>query len=214
MGHIVREVPWCVIDLDTTAGRIFLQERWLYCWLRAPGQPEWTLEEKRAFHTRADKAIWAAWSNRVAMNVDGTSHFAKCFKGKPIPINLDIRWVTSKGHWTVNVTKVAKGTFRQSNVEWNNHVINLDTEDFSTRTFEHGDKKETQIPVAHEFGHTIGNTAVLDRGDEYRDGNVNQNDHGSIMNEGHHLRERHFRTIIEELDKMIPDTTFSVRSIK
>ncbi|MCZ2146611.1 MAG: hypothetical protein LC126_02420 [Bryobacterales bacterium] len=213
MGHVVREVPWCVIDLDTTVGRIFLQERWLYVWEVNPGQPAWTLEEKRAFHTRADRAIWAAWSNRVTMNVDGTSAFAGRFKGKPVPINLDVRWVTSKPHWTVHVTKIARGAFRQSNVEWDNHVINLDTEDFSTRTFEHGAARETQTPVAHEFGHTVGNTAVLNRGDEYRDTSPNQNDHGSIMNHGHHLRERHFRTIIEELNKMIPNTTFSVRSV-
>jgi len=94
VGHVVREVPWCVIDLDTTEGRIFLQERWLYVWEADPGQSAWTLEEKRAFHTRADRAIWAAWSNRVSMNVDGTSTFARRFKGKAVPINLDIRWVT------------------------------------------------------------------------------------------------------------------------
>lgn len=213
MGHVVREVAWCVIDLDTTVGRIFLQERWLYVWEVDAGQPAWTLEEKRAFHTRVDRAIWAAWSNRVTMNVEGASSFARSFRGKPIPINLDIRWVTSNPHWTVHVTKVARGTFRQSNVEWNNHVINLDTEDFSTRTFQNGAARDTQVPVAHEFGHTIGNTAVLNRGDEYRDTSPNKNDHGSIMNQGHHLRERHFRTIIEELNKMIPNTAFSVRSV-
>ncbi|HET9902598.1 MAG TPA: hypothetical protein VFQ27_02715 [Xanthobacteraceae bacterium] len=215
MGHVVRETNWCVIDIDTTVGRVFLQERWQYNWLVAPGQSAWTLEQKRNFHNRADRAIWAAWSNRVKLRAAGASDFARRFAGKNIPINLDIRWVTGRPHWTVNVTKIAPGAFATSSVQWNARIITLDSNDTNTRSFDHGPDRPrtTQVPVAHEFGHAIGNTAVLARGDEYVDGNAHEDDDSSIMNVGHGLRVRHFRTILEEMNKMIANTTFTVQSV-
>jgi hypothetical protein len=215
MGHVVREAGFCVIDIDTVEGRIFLQERWQYAWLTSGAVTPWTLAEKRAFHHSADRAIWAAWSNRVLLNVAGTSPFAVRFNGRGIPINLDIRWVTANPHWNVNVTKIPAGTFRVSNVQWAARIINLDTEDFTTRTICGGTPRvcDTQTPVAHEFGHAAGNTAVLARGDEYPASSPNVNDHASILNHGHALRRRHFRTILDELNRMIPHATFSVRSV-
>jgi hypothetical protein len=215
MGHIVRDTGWCEIDVDTTVGRVFLQERWQYNWLTSPGTTAWTQKERRDFHNRADQSIWAAWSNHAALTVAGKSPFARNFAGKLIPINLDIRWVTARPHWTVNVTKVPPGNYRQSNVQWTARVINLDTEDFTTRTICSGTPRacQTQIPVAHEFGHTIGNTSTLARGDEYPDASPHSTDTGSIMHSGHQLRSRHFKTILDEMNRMIPDTTFTVGSV-
>lgn len=219
MGHVVRETLWCEIDVDTTVGRIFLQQRWRYNWLTSGAVSAWTQAEKRSFHTRADRAIWAAWSNRARFAVAGTGDFVRNFRSAGVPINLDIRWVTAREHWNVNVTKVAAGTFMQSNVEWTSRIINLDTEDFTTRTFTGaaGARPTTQTPVAHEFGHAAGNTAVLSRGDEYRTTSANRNDHASIMNQGHALRSRHFQTILDVMNRepnaMIPGCTFSVRSV-
>jgi len=153
MGHVVRETTWCVIDIDTTVGRVFLQERWLYIWRLQPLLAPWTLSEKRDFHTRADRSIWAAWSNRATLKVVGTSVFARRFSGRAIPINLDIRWVTANPHWTVTVTKLPIGQFRTSSVNWNARTISLDTNDFVTRSICRGKPKvcTTQVPVAHEF---------------------------------------------------------------
>lgn len=214
MGHVVRDAHWSTIDIDTSTGQIFLQERWQYNWLTEDGVTPWTLAQKRAFHTRADRAIWAAWSNRATMTASGTSDFARRMRGRALPINLDVRWVTSNPHWTVNVTKIPAGTFRQSNVDWPNRVINFDTEDFTTRTFNDGGTRSTQVPVTHEFGHTIGNVFELERGDEYHAGGTNVNDHGSMMNHGQTLRSRHFQTILDEMNQMIPNTTFAVGTIR
>jgi len=215
VGHVVRETNWCVIDIDTSEGRVFLQERWKYTWLVGAGLTAWTDAEKRDFHRRADHSVWAGWSNRATLSATGTSDFARRFASHPIPINLDIRWVTSDQHWSVNVTKISRGTFRQSNVQWNARVINLDTEDFTTRTICSGTPRvcTTQVPVAHEFGHAVGNTAVLVRGDEYVSTSPNAADHGSMLHSGHRLRSRHFRTILDEMNKMIAGTTFAVRSV-
>jgi hypothetical protein len=45
--------------------------------------------ERQAFHARADRAIWNAWSNRAMLAVEGTSEFAK----RDIAVFMDIRWV-------------------------------------------------------------------------------------------------------------------------
>lgn len=215
MGHVVRETPWCVIDIDTSEGRIFLQERWRYVWVLQPPLSSWTLQEKRDFHNRADRHIWAAWSNRASFTVNGTSDFARRFAGRAIPINLDVRWVTAMEHWVVTVWKIPSNQFRTSSVRWNSRTIELDTNDFQTVERIRGTPPTThrQVPVAHEFGHAVGNTVVLSRGDEYVSTSPHANDHSSIMHIGSQLRSRHFRTIIDQLDTMIAGTTFTVRSV-
>ena len=216
MGHVTKGLPWCLIDIDTTEGRVFFQERWRYTWMVSIPLRDWTHREKIDFHGRADRHIWAAWSNRVVFNVAGGSRFARRFSRRGVRINLDIRWVTSREHWNVTVWKIPAAEHRTSKVFWNTRTILLDTNDFDTRTFNHAGPPATTsrlVPVAHEFGHAAGNTVVLGRGDERRTGHANVNDHSSIMNAGSQLRARHFRTIIAELNTMIPDCTFSVRNV-
>ena len=217
MGHVVRDAGWCVIDINTTTGRVFLQERWKYQWKTATGVTAWTTAEKRRFHSRADRAIWAAWSNRASLKVTGASKFAKRFGKRRIPINLDVRWVLAKPHWNVAVTKVAAGTFKTSSVRWTARTIKLDTNDFKKRTHCNGPPKAqvctTQVPVAHEFGHAAGNTKTLGRGDEYKAAHAHHGDQGSILHSGSTLRSRHFLTILDQMNKMIPGTVFSVASV-
>lgn len=214
MAHIVRNLPWAVIDIDTLRGRVFFQQRWKYTWHVKPPLAAWTYEEKRAFHTRVDKHVWAAWANRVRFQVKGTSSFARRFSKAGVPINLDVRWVLSKPHWTVTVWKIAEAEFLGSWVNPATRKIRLDTNDFKTRSHCRGIPKvcTDQIPVEHEFGH-----AATNRGksmDEYEPGHTNRNDQSSMMNLGNQLRDRHLDTIISEMNKMISDTEFSVRSIK
>jgi hypothetical protein len=215
MGHVVKSLLWCDIDINIDAGHVFLQQKWLYTWLTAAGVSAWTDVEKTEFHNRADKHIWAAWSNRATLGVAGTSAFTRRFRASGVKINLDIRRVVAGGHWNVRVTKIPPQSFRQSNIIWNTRIINLDTNDFKTRTNCIGTPPACydQKPVAHEFGHAAGNTAVLGRGDEYGPTSPHYSDHASIMNIGNQLRDRHFRTILDELNTMIPATTFSVKNI-
>ena len=125
--------------------------------------------------------------------------------------------MTAKPHWTVTVTKIAAGGFLVSEVHWTDRKISLDSEDF--QTVQKCDTStglicRSQVPVAHEFGHAAGNTAVLSRGDEYRTTSQHVTDYDSILNIAGTVRSRHFTTILEEMDKMIADTTFSVHSVR
>jgi len=216
MSHVVKETAWCTIDIDKTAGRVFLQQRWQYFWVAPPSTSPWTAAEQTDFHRRADRNIWAAWSNRAKLRATGTSPFATAFVSTPIPINLDIRRVVATPHWKVTVTKIPAGAFQTSSVQWNARQIFLDSNDFVTRTICSSAAPPVctrQVPVAHEFGHAAGNTAVLSRGDEYHSTSPHAGDQASIMHSGHLLRARHFRTILDEMNTMIAGTTFSVLSV-
>lgn len=210
MGHVVRETDWCTIDLDTTAGRVFFQQRWAYVWIADAPHTPWTLAEKRNFHRRSDVAIWAIWSNRARMTVTGTSAFATRFRSRGVPINLDVRWVLSGQHWTVSVFKVAAGVQYPSEVFWNTRTINLGSRDFESFNYGTAAAPRLQRTVAHEFGHAAGNTYMFNRGDEYNATSPHFADNQSIMHTGAGLRQRHFRTILEEMNTMVPNTTFSI----
>ncbi len=217
MSHVVKELPWAVIDIDTAGGRIFFQQRWKYNWAVQPPLSFWTYKEKKEFHDNIDRRVWSIWSDHVHFKVQGSSAFAKRFQGKSIPINFDIRWVLANEHWNVTVWKIPANRFRTSSISWTSRQITLDTNDYKIRTICDSATPSVctnQVPIAHEFGHSAGNTAVLNRGDEYKTSSSYINDKSSIMNVGSQLRNRHFRTIIEEMNKMIPGSIFSVHSIK
>ncbi len=170
----------------------------------------WTYHERRNFHAQADSVIWRSWSAQVTLQASGSSELARRLAQSPIPVNFDIRWVLSDPHWTVTVTKIPAGHFKGSYVLWKARRISLDTEDTVVRRT---GKTTTQLPVAHEFGHAIGNTRTLRRGDEYKKGHTHYADKTAMMNVGDELRKRYFRTLIEELNEMIPGVTFSVHGI-
>ncbi len=134
-----------------------------------------------------------------------------------MPINLDIRWVLTGQHWTVNVTKVPQGKFYPSQVFWAQRAIQLGSRDYATVQRTVNGQKRSQRTVAHEFGHSAGNTGMLKRGDEYpkKSGPASPHvkDDQSIMHVGEQLRDRHFITITEELNQMIPGTTFRLVGI-
>ena len=70
-------------------------------------------------------------------------------------------------HWTVYVTKVGKKSVLESTVGWAVRQIYLDTNDFAEREECFGPPKDlcvAQVPVVHEFGHTLGNIGGIHGG--------------------------------------------------
>lgn len=130
-------------------------------------------------------------------------------------MNLDVRWVLADEHW--NVTAWKTGTFKRGSIEWTPKKVTLYENDMGSRSACTSATPQVCTTgfrtVPHEFGHAMGNTATLGRGDEYKSSSSHLADTGSIMNIGTELRKRHFRTLLEEMNKMIPDTTFAVHQV-
>lgn len=212
VATITRECGWCSVTMDDVVGRVTLVQRWHYVWAVSAPATAWTRAEQLEFHTRAATNIRAAWSHRVRLQVSGKSAFAKRFGSRGVLIDIDIRWVKAQQHWTVTATKLPVGRFLRSSVDWTLRRINLDSNDFVARQLCNTAVPSVctaQIPVAHEFGHALGNVASLGSGDEYPSTSKHFSDNASILHSGSILRGRHLDRVVDELNKMMPDTAFS-----
>ena len=214
MPHVVKDIGWGIIDIVVHESRVFFQQRWNYNWQAQVPMRAWSLTEKRAYHKKVDQQIWASWSNRVKLSVSGTSSFARKFSRTKLPVNLDVRWVLKDPHWDVTVWKVPDNATDRAEVFWTARKITLFSTDLApSRVCTSASPavcKSGFQTVPHEFGHAAGNTGVLSRGDEYNAGSPHLADTDSILNIGRKLRARHFTTLLEEMNKMIPNTTFAV----
>lgn len=236
MGHVVSRQPWGVIDIDTTAGRVFFQQEWFYTWtlFNASVSP-WTPQQRRFFHNTLDRQIWALWSNRVRLRVSGVHSFARRFGARGVPINFDIRWMRRPAQWAVRVRKMPAGsnpTTFISFVDFGARRVELDTGDLTAYhpANEAGNASTNPNFLAgpHEFGHT------LQAGDEYNAASRAARridlssvattiesitrvgralnllaDTESIMNVGRQIRPRHLRLVVSTLNTMIPGVVWS-----
>jgi hypothetical protein len=206
VSHITREKTWGTIDLITHEGRIFFQQRWKYNWLATPPVSPWTLAEKRRFHNSVDTQIWRHWSNRIRFAITGSAPL--CRRYREISINFDARWVLSNEHWTVAASKLPAGstpTTVISNVDRANMTINLDSADLASyEACNAAGRCRDFRAVPHEFGHTFPGV-----NDEYNAGHPNLGDTDSRMNIGDQLRTRHLQPLLNELNTMVADCTFS-----
>jgi hypothetical protein len=195
---------------------IWVRQYWEYNYLVRGGAGKWGPLEKKAFHRGIEKVIRKAWSGKFVLEVSGESDFAKWFAGKTLDVKFDIDAKKSGAHWKVKAFKVPKGTAKTSKVNWPKMIIQLDTEDTKGQIMPEGEVGETQTPAAHEFGHAIGNTKHIPggHGDEYKDTSQYRIHRRSIMHSGMKIKYRHADYLVSELNKMIPQTTFSVKSVK
>ena len=208
MSHLVSRQPWGVVDLDTSAGRIFFQQDWFYNWTVGPHATSWTLQQRRNFHNQLDRQIWGRWSNRIRMRVAGATVFCQRFAASGVPINFDIHWVLSPGHWTVNVRKMPPGstpTSFISNVTFATRTIELDSADLDSYSAANdtGVSNPQFRPGPHEFGH------ALNAPDEYNAGSPHLADSTSIMNIGTQVRGRHLHLIVGALNALTPGCNWS-----
>ena len=195
---------------------VIVIQRWKYHWISTTGQSTWTSEEKSQFHSDVNEAIDFAWSSRVTLEMATNAQI----KGpNSWTLEFGIKWVSGEEHWRVNVRKVSPGTIMRSSVVWKKQTIYLDTEDvvFRIRNKKVPSsterKQHMQLPVAHELGHTIGNTSHKHKGDEYKQPSAHKSDHNSMMNIGGEIRKRHVGEILEELNKIYSNVTWKVKAI-
>ena len=210
MGHLTSNEVWGTVDLDTATGRVFVQQDWFYIWCVWPGGAHWTYREKKVFHQRADRAIWAAWSNHLHLKVTGKTPFS----ARSVPVNFDVRWKLAGPHdYQVQAWKVPPGSAPDSPVRSEvlfGNYIKLSSADLMPRSAVNDAGKATSnfVTPPHEFGHTIGApdeynapTALLP--------NTHLADTASIMNIGRQVRARHLELLTLTLDKMVPGAFFT-----
>ncbi|MEJ7732523.1 MAG: hypothetical protein WKG00_25370 [Polyangiaceae bacterium] len=212
MAHVVRRLDWCEIDLDTTTGAIFVQERWQYVWSVVPPARPWTYPERRRYHRTADRQIWGTWSGRMRLTARGDHELVRATGGHLPPISFDVQWVLAPGHWTVHVRKLPPGsdpTTFISYVDFTRREVHLDSADVSSyQPSNAAGQRRTFYALPHEFGHTMPQTAGVPNQDEYGAGSAHLGDTDSILNIGRQVRARHLAMLIAELDTMVPGVTF------
>lgn len=210
------------VILDTEKVNISISQRWK-CDFLTMGRHEgrWTEGEKITFRNKAVDLINEMWGNKAyAQTTLGcNSRFAQAHNGKRFIINPLIDFVEDNQHWTLKIYKARpKHYFVDETtawVDWNSKEIHITSG--AVNQFQYHDLADRSDAgaqyhvVAHEFGHTLGNIAQFNTGDEYRTHHPLKHDKASIMNHGSEVRERHFRYIRHILMNMCPDTDFTVR---
>lgn len=187
--------------------QIWVRQYWKYKYQTKGNVTKWTSKEKKDFHKETEKIIRKAWGGKFVLQVAGESDFAAYFKDQTFTVFFDVDPRKVGKHWTCFAIKLPKGGSNVSKVNWGKQEITLDTEDLQPADKGAGDGVKMDV-AAHEFGHAIGQP------DEYKESNAFHTHKKSIMNLGNQVKKRHAKHLIDELNKMIPKTTFSVKSIK
>jgi hypothetical protein len=199
------------LDLDTSVGRVFFQQKWFYTWRLWPGvAAPWSYHEKLAFHTRVDRAIWRVWSNHVHLRVAGQVSFAGSFAAAAVPINFDVKWsLHVPFHWKITAWKVPAGSTptapHRSFVNFALRTMELNTADIRPRPAGNaaGAIRPRFETPPHELVHT------LDNPDEYGAGSPHLGDTDSLANIGKQVRGRHLHLVLTELDRLVPGAHFT-----
>ncbi|WP_159295629.1 hypothetical protein [Tenacibaculum maritimum] len=202
------------IHIEESRGTILIKQKWRYFWLNSMNTSRWTYSEKQKFHIEVDNLIWNSWGKYFFLKVKGNSDFAIRNAKKRWDVNFDIEWVQYGEHWKVNVTKYPSNHLAHitSGVDWNNKIIKLDTKDTSWRRRVRAQESFYQYPIAHEFGHAVGNSIHASsgmHGDEYNPSSNYFKDKNSLMNIGNRLKDRHLDYILRELNTMVSNSKFS-----
>jgi hypothetical protein len=208
MTHLVANKPWGILDFDTRSGQVVVREDWLYRWSLWPGVTgHWTYPQKKATHTRIDRSVWAIWSNRHPITVRARAGHTPPPFGGTAKVSFDVRWVLSGGHWTVTVWKMPPGTgataLDRSFVRESTHELN--TADLTARGAgnDAGASTANFVTPPHEYAHTMSNP------DEYNTGSPHLADSASLVNIGRQIRGRHLHLVVDALNALSKDWTFS-----
>ena len=211
MSHPVSNRPWGTVDLNVVTGDVLVREDWRCRWLLWPGTRSlWTYPERRATHARIDRAVWAIWRHRLSIAVKPKSGSPSPPFGCSARVSFDVPWTLHRGHWTVTVWKMPRGSaptaLHRSFVDPAWHTIGLDTADLTPRVAANAAGASTLdfVTPPHEFGHTMDNP------DEYNAGSPFLHDSASLINIGREVRRRHLHLLLDVLARMAPQWTFSL----
>lgn len=203
--------------IEESTPRIIVKQRWKIDPLSSKNVGLFAIER---FKKDVEFCIKAIWDNQLKVTPVGYSSFAKKNHEKVFPVSFEIQWVYEAEHWLVELSPGP----RRSSVNTSRRVIKLDLKDCEDVVKNEKEYPDIfQIPVSHEFGHTIGAL------DEYYDSRertartiaerkfwkqINKqrdpfiDDVQSVMNLGDTPRQRHFKLIIGQLNLFMWGTLF------
>ena len=219
---LFKETPRMTIEIQPLERVILVTQRWSIRKVTAS-----VPEGISAFKRELQEAIYRSWNNKCFIKASGsTSLFLKRYPIDEFQVEFRVKWVEFGAHWSVIVRKEPR-----SYISWTNQEIYIDPRDGNLQIKKGGNSHLRQIPIAHEFGHCIGNVENIApfmfmgftpihkimHGDEYSiESNTPKRrmpyvkDTYSIMNIGYKLRVRHFDYLLSELKTMVPDVNFEV----
>lgn len=206
------------VILDTDTNTVTVVQRWKCRFLTfGRHQGRWTEGEKVTFQRRICRIIDGVWGNRAFVRIIGgaDNEFNERYGNKEFAVKVKIEFVDSFENWKVNIYKARPGDLSDWDafVNWESREISLTSHAVTLTQHRclHGieDERAGYWIAAHEFGHTLGYHG--DFSDEYEPGNPYQGDVFSVMNLGNEIRQRHFRTVCNLLNRMCPGTSFSFR---
>lgn len=214
-----KETSQMTIDINVEKGTILITQRW-----RMADRGNTSSTSIEYFKRMVVSTIQTIWNRRCFINLIDKNATKKEDRKKSFILDFKIRWVTSNEHWKVYMQ--SEGV---SFINWIARTIHLDMLDIKPQQKLGAPRGLEQYPVAHEFGHTIGNVrgafpsiimgfnrmSIISHGDEYgiapsirNSETINRQrreyiaDISSIMNVGNGLRRRHLDYILQELNSM------------
>ncbi len=210
------------VELDTEEKVIWVIQRWKCRFVSERYRDKWKEQEKKNFRINTRDFIEAIWGKAAHFTVESCSgnKFNVMYGGTAFLVKVRLEFVEAGEHWTAVIYK-QYNPIQYGFVSWFHREIYLTekpwTNPLGVRNPD-GSEAAMQIIVAHEFGHTIGNSGdhVMGSGknqytgDEYKPDSVFYKDKCSIMNEGSELRSRHFIYLRDLLHSMVPGTQFSL----
>lgn len=209
---ITKRTPYFDIEIIEGIQEIRIIQRWRLSWFA-----HYSLSEMEHFKARTKTIIESEWSDNPILDLvqvnlaNGSRRHSRLWK-----ITFELNWVDSKEHWLVKLHPSGRVLPHRSSVNWSQRIINLDLLDTEENPKHPVYNNKRQIPVAHEFFHTLGNIykvkvrqrILSSSGDEYKKRSPYIRDKASLMNIGVELRERHIEYILIELEGLTPGYKF------
>lgn len=202
------------VSLDTDTNTITVTQRWKCSFLTfGRHQGSWTEGEKVTFQRRVCRIIDEVWGSKAFVRIIGgvDNEFNERYGKREFAVKIKIEFVDSFENWKVNIYKARPGDLSDWDafVSWESREICLTSHAVTQCQHQSLAIKANYWIIAHEFGHALGYHGAFT--DEYEPGNAYQADVLSVMNKGNEIRQRHFRTVCNLLNRMCPGTSFGFR---
>ena len=216
MASIKKVTDWADIEIDPDEKKVWVIERWAFHWTLGPGVSAWTPEEQGDFYRALFTQIARTFQG-ATLSLSGTADL--CQSVKSMSLVFAIGWTPEPyQQWSAFVRKLPADYKPTTFPNWVDcssrtiHLNNVATKSYSPCN-DAGECRRDFQALPHEFIHTLRGTVPVGEActnaDEYHADDPYLDDTDSILNIGNQLRGRHVQVIVDTLNTMVPNCTFS-----